>query len=171
MQGQRTSHRAAFWKRNDVLFLIVALVLIALIATFRSQQRGVATISGLSLNESRDSVESKLGKPSFTGRYKVEYWSTKDRPQLNVTYDHDNRVHQLEGGTPEVNDIPVPEADIPTLQSLLGPPRHGGQGRALPGKGASNAKSDVFLSYPNHNLLIRRESGRNTFILFRSARK
>jgi hypothetical protein len=152
-------------KREFFIFLLI-LSGIAVLLTLQSTPARV-TISGLSLDDTRDSVASHLQNEDFRSFSPGEWeerWYRMDDNGINVVYDESGSVHNIVGGVPEIDGADATHWTLDQIEGALGP---------APMVGSSREVGDAaqgHLSYPQHRLLIYLKPAGNRFLLFEPGR-
>ena len=151
-------------KLRDFFILALTIAVIAAIYGFYRPAPRV-TISGLSLDDTRESVTSQLEHLDYrrfsTGQW-GEHFYRMDSAGVDVVYDESGSVYRLEGGVPEIDGQDAGGWTPVQIERTLGKATMGGTSRAV-GESAQG-----YFAYPEHRVLIYFEPTGNRFVLFES---
>ena len=153
-------------KKKEFFILALSIAVIAVFYPFfRTTPR--VTISGLNLDDTRESVTSHLEHLDYrhfsTGPWGERFYRM-DSAGIDVVYDKSGSVYRLEGGTPEIDGQNATDWTPEQVEHALGKATMGGTTRAV-GESAQG-----YFAYPEHRALIYFEPTGNRFVLFESAK-
>ena len=153
-------------KLRDFFILALTVAVIAAIYGFCRPSPRV-TISGLSLEDTRENVASHLEHLDYrhfsTGQWGERFYRM-DSAGIDVVYDESGSVYRLEGGVPEIDGQDAGSWTPERVEQALGKANMGGTSRAV------GESTQGYFAYPEHRVLIYFDPAGNRFVLFESAK-
>lgn len=154
-------------RRRECLLLVLIIFAVALLSRTTRLSRPEISVSGLTLQDTRSSVQARLRTQDYRMvplNDQKELWYKQSLADLTVVY-HGNQVHSLQGGVPEIDGQEATFLSIHDVETRLGPPEGSGS------SGEVGQTGQRFLSYPDLDLLVQGSENSVAFVLFRSAHR